>query len=1021
MDKKVFGEKYQLKDFISKSLNANLYFAADLDTDELVVLRVFSKNYSHSINDPEEFLQINQSISFIGQPGHVEILDWGIDNDQLFTVWPGDSVETVETVLSNHAVFKPEVAVHIIKEVALVLSEVFDQTGVGHYALSPGNIYLDSKGTVRLSDLGFAAQLFKDPDFLARDIDFYDWHFQAPEIVLDSQSPDVQSDMFSLGYCLKTMIQGQVPFDHVKPVSHGDYISNNRFTKEEENLFGESFMSLYNGLTSTIPENRFINWQEAIHAMDFYLREVESIKEGRMSGRLRSLKTEFDIENYCKEHNLMPRKRDESRESQPRTANEIRQNSKIHIVDLPVKKNRKTARLASQRKSRSNPAMIIVAVAIILLAAGMFFLVVKLQKQEEQAVSKKVQTTAPQIKEAPKKSSSVPKTVPTKNGSDAARPQDKVIVQEELPDPKRKRDLTDLDIFNELAFQVRELTIRREWQKAVDLLSTYNGPLKEKQELLKHEILRQQQNFIDNKGKIKIAINTKSMPIAVTPLVDNTPSLENLARLVYSGSIEAAVAILPSVEVTAKVDLKKLNSYLNKATDTALTDILAENYAKEIGKEIDVNINGHAVKGQIIQVLSQEGSLKLNITYMARKFERIVFFDQLDTLTNVKRISTPDSSESTLLQFIYLIKRKQIKAAQQKLMTYTGVLSKELLLAMDQVKNDEAAQNWNRLLTQHGIISESSEQELREFLNKYIISPDDSWALNFKLNEFSERYSTTAYFKKVKSLLAVLEIFLRKKISLIKKPDAVVSPTGRPGTITLEAALERVGDGGTIRLLPGFYKDPVLINRQIRLIGTKEVYFGNYVTLNVNQSEIHNVVIEKGFIDISRNINDVKIINCVVAQGNIILRGDNSVVRIENSVCYGLKAGKNKHTAIIDSVILENSEKGTNCAISGYISGTISNTIIRSNEDFAMVIQDKGESSLSVRHCMIFGLKGLANIVKGNITVQRDSDFNKFVGRTVSLKIAKPQFIDEANLNFQLKDFSPGFLEGEAKKSIGVQ
>ena len=165
----------------------------------------------------------------------------------------------------------------------------------------------------------------------------------------------------------------------------------------------------------------------------------------------------------------------------------------------------------------------------------------------------------------------------------------------------------------------------------------------------------------------------------------------------------------------------------------------------------------------------------------------------------------------------------------------------------------------------------------------------------------------------------------------------------------------------------------------------------------------------------------MKIVNCIVAQGNIILRGDNRVVRIENSICYGLKAGSNKLTTIIDSVILENSEKGANFAISGYISGIISNTIIRSNEDVAMLIKDKTENSLSLHYCMMFGAKGLALVGKGNIAVLKDSDFIKHVGRSVRLKISKPQFIDEANLNFQLKDFSPGFLEGENKKSIGVQ
>ena len=173
--------------------------------------------------------------------------------------------------------------------------------------------------------------------------------------------------------------------------------------------------------------------------------------------------------------------------------------------------------------------------------------------------------------------------------------------------------------------------------------------------------------------------------------------------------------------------------------------------------------------------------------------------------------------------------------------------------------------------------------------------------------------------------------------------------------------------------------------------------------------------------DISRNIRDVKIYNCIVAQGSIILRGDNSGVKIENSVFYGLKVGKNLQTSILDCVILENPDKGANYTIHGYISGTVTNTIIRSNNDYAINITERNDNSLLLRHCMVFGSKGIGYISKSNTSIQAEADFNKYIGRAINLKIAKPQFIDENNLDFRLKDFTPGFFEGENKKSIGVQ
>ena len=141
----IVAGRYQIRELLEEDQLSNIYFALDFNSNDLVILRIFCWDYSYSIKEPEDFLHMTESISLLAQPGHVQIMDWGIDDDLMFTVWPGDSIETIGTLLQTHSTFEPDVAVSIIKEAAQCLCYTFDEIGVGHYALSPSNIYLDSQ------------------------------------------------------------------------------------------------------------------------------------------------------------------------------------------------------------------------------------------------------------------------------------------------------------------------------------------------------------------------------------------------------------------------------------------------------------------------------------------------------------------------------------------------------------------------------------------------------------------------------------------------------------------------------------------------------------------------------------------------------------------------------------------------------------------------------------------------------------------------------------------------------------
>ena len=1031
----IIAERYQVRDILDEDHISNIYFALDLSTNELVLLRVFCWDYSYSITDPEEFLYLTESISLLAQPGHVEVIDWGIDDDLMFTVWSGDSIETVEKLLGMHSAFEPDVAVSIIKEAAQCLAHTFEEIGVGHYALSPRNIYLDSRGSVKLSELGFAAQLFQDENFLDSGIEFYDWRYQAPEIILDWYEPDIRCDMFSLGYCLYTMITGETPFDRIKPVSQVEY-ERFGFTRADQFRFGETFMDLFHGLTATNPSERFHSWKDAINFMDYYLQEEKLLKQSAISGKRRSMTTSFNLDLYKELDQPAPRKLKTSKKRRKAmSASDIRQKSNFYVSEQPRKMKGKTIRPFTNKKNKDNSLPIVVGVVAAVLAVILIIVAANSQNDDNQnMVSNTYSEPKSEKTENKKKSTKKEETNrevenPAPAPVQVSRPvqtEDTVTKVNAVPNPDGNKEQDSLTEFNEMTFMVREYTIRKDWDSALKLIEKYDGPLKDRQKKLKDEIIRKRLAYLE--ARVVAQTKNTESPKEEEPPKPEVPAelaesatLEALAQKIYSGNIEAALNLIPIIESVKKVDLHLIKGILESATEEGINTLIAENYSKEIGKTIELNIDGKATKGQILQVSTDDFSIKMNVVFLTRQLERIYTFTQIDPLENMKRILKNDRNESILLQFIYLVRNKKFKVAQHTLLSYNGILKKELLATMDQYKNEEAEFAWNKLLAKLKIDPKISDNDFVSQLNKVRISSDDSWVFFYNLKDFISRFSTTQYFQDKKHLVALVSRAFEKPVSLMKKPDAVVSADGRPGTISLESALRQIEDGGTVRLLPGLYKGASSINNKIKLIGASGVYLSGAIAITTDRMELRNIVLEEGFIDIYRKVRDIKIFNCEIQKGGIIMRGDNNDVTIENTVMYGLKVGKNRQTVIKDSVILENPDKSNRYTISGFVSGPISNSIIRSESEYAITMSEKVESTLSLRYCMIFGLKGICYINKDRVVIQGENDFNRKAGRAVNLKIAQPSFVDEANFDFRLKDFSPGFFEGENKKCIGVQ
>jgi hypothetical protein len=450
---------------------------------------------------------------------------------------------------------------------------------------------------------------------------------------------------------------------------------------------------------------------------------------------------------------------------------------------------------------------------------------------------------------------------------------------------------------------------------------------------------------------------------------------------------------------------------------------LAVNYQKEIGSKVNLVIDNKAFEGTLMEISHANSSLKIKVNYLAQKLERIYSFSLISVLDNVKRLKKENADEQSLLQFLYLLQNKKYDLALENLEKYNGVLRKEMLVSMRESQNKQAEIAWSGLLGFMKLDQSLDDNSFVESFQKLRLLDGDAWEANRQLLLFMKRYELSGFYNENKLRVSLLQRLLMKLSESEKDPDFIVSANGVPGTVTLEKAIREVNSGGLIRLLPGNYLGNIIIDRKLTLQGCSGVNIEDNMSLDTDRIKMSHLNFTKGYLELHRRVRDISISRLSFKKSGIKMRGENTSVVIENTLMRGLTVGECRQLVINNSVILDELEANSNkgFAIKGFISGQLNNTIVYSKTSFAMNMTERMDSSLSLKYCLIYGKLGLAQLSREKLSIIDLSSFARKVGRTLNSEIAEPQFISPETNDFGLKDFTPGFLAGEGKRSIGIQ
>ena len=183
--------------------------------------------------DEEARMRFHREARALGRlrhPAIVEVLDYGGRDARL----PYLVLELIDGVtldrLLKVSLLPPDVAACVAIAIAEALALVH-QNAIVHRDLKPQNVFVDHEGRVVLGDFGIARGLEqKTGTFVRGDTKAIGSPlFASPEQVLNPDSVDGRSDLFSLGALMHALITGESPFaaatpmDVLRLVTKGDH------------------------------------------------------------------------------------------------------------------------------------------------------------------------------------------------------------------------------------------------------------------------------------------------------------------------------------------------------------------------------------------------------------------------------------------------------------------------------------------------------------------------------------------------------------------------------------------------------------------------------------------------------------------------------------------------------------------------------------------------------------------------------------------------------------------------------
>ncbi|HVR74422.1 MAG TPA: FHA domain-containing serine/threonine-protein kinase [Planctomycetota bacterium] len=277
---------YRIEALLGRGAMGTVYRATQLSLDRSVALKVLSPELTRDSDFVAKFLEEAKAAAKLNHANVVQIYDAGE------TVLPGEaggeerrifyfSMEylhggTLQQILDREGKIDLERALSIGCDTARALVWA-QEHGIVHRDIKPANLLFAASGSVKVADLGIAADLERIMEGSAGSRGTGSPRYMAPEQA-SGKAVDHRADIYALGSTLFRAITGKLPFDARTPAEVVRLKSTEEAPRLDTILPGAppSLSALLSRMLARVPSGRPAKCAEVLAALERCLAEVRS-------------------------------------------------------------------------------------------------------------------------------------------------------------------------------------------------------------------------------------------------------------------------------------------------------------------------------------------------------------------------------------------------------------------------------------------------------------------------------------------------------------------------------------------------------------------------------------------------------------------------------------------------------------------------------------------------------------------------------------------------------------------------
>ncbi|UCC89399.1 MAG: protein kinase [Anaerolineales bacterium] len=207
--------QYRIVEQIGKGGMATVFKAYQPGLDRYVAVKILPAYYVHEEGFSERFVREAKAIARLDHPNILPVYDFGQADGLSYIVMKYIAAGTLKDRLGQPLAL--EEALNILKQIAAALDHAHDQ-GILHRDVKPGNILIDDRDWVYLSDFGLAKMVEGSVQLTGSGVGVGTPAYMSPEQGQGMQV-DRRTDVYALGIILYEMLTGRVPFEAETPMA----------------------------------------------------------------------------------------------------------------------------------------------------------------------------------------------------------------------------------------------------------------------------------------------------------------------------------------------------------------------------------------------------------------------------------------------------------------------------------------------------------------------------------------------------------------------------------------------------------------------------------------------------------------------------------------------------------------------------------------------------------------------------------------------------------------------------------